>query len=373
MFLRCMHLLPFAVLIGSTASLPAYSQSPASEQPAPDQGAVRIISPQPSATVYIDNALIGDAPVASPLPAGTHTIRVSVDGFDPFVRRVEVVAGQTTEITAELIPGTGTVDFQTDARGASVRINGDESWPLPVRLSSLPPGSYSYEMTAPGRELYSGDFRFSAGQNIFIYQPLEVSRGKVTITSEPSGASVWMGGEMVGVTPLQLQDVPAAEHSVRLEHKGYATVFRTLDTTDGSRGELRARLPEDGATLVIRTRSAEGEVFINGQSVGVGRTVTLSDLERGFYDVAVIAPGYKSASTRLDVPMVGRTIYATELQPLDTRAASRLNPVAPFYQRWTFWTAAGVGSAATIAGGYLLWQVVQPAPVPTGDVVVSLP
>ncbi len=336
-------------------------------------GRLQFNSPMPGAQVYIDNQLIGTTPMNTTLPPGPHTIRISADGFDPFVRRVDVEANRNQSINAEMIPGRGTVEFLANTRGAKVIIDGRREWPLPVRLSDINPGSYRFEIQAPGHDSLTGEFQFSSGRNVFIYEELVSSLGKVEIVSKPDGATVFLDGEQVGVTPLQLNDVPAARHVVRLEMPNRATVFRTMDTSDGSRGQLEARLPDSGAALKIRTGSADSEVRLEGHLIGTGSSVVIDDLERGIYNIEVSLDGYKSATSRLDVPASGTLIYEADFREPDANSASRLLAVTPLVQRWTFWTATGAGAAAVGVGGFLLWRALQPEPIPEGDYVVTLP
>ena len=352
------------------------ANAPAKEADAPPEeaeGRLQFNSPMPGAQVYINNQLIGTTPMKTTLPPGPHTIRITADGFDPFVRRVDVEANQNQSINAELIPGRGTVEFLANTRGAKVIIDGRREWPLPVRLSDIAPGSYRFEIQAPGHDSLTGEFQFSTGRNVFIYEELVSSLGKVEIVSKPDGAVVFLDGEQVGVTPLQLNDVPAARHVVRLEMDNRATVFRTLDTSDGSRGHLEARIPDSGAALKIRTGSEDSEVRLEGHLIGTGPVVAIDDLERGFYDIEVSRDGYKSATSRLDVPASGILIYEADFREPDANSASRLLPVTPLVQRWTFWTATGAGAAAVGVGGFLIWRALQPEPIPEGDYVVTLP
>ena len=55
-----------------------------------------------SARIYVDGQLIGPPPADVPLTPGRHTVSVRAAGVPEWVRRVEVPAGRTTRITAEL-------------------------------------------------------------------------------------------------------------------------------------------------------------------------------------------------------------------------------------------------------------------------------
>jgi hypothetical protein len=48
-------------------------------------------------------------------------------------------------------------------------------------------------------------------------------RGGLEIDSDPDGARVFVDGEEVGVTPIQLKDLPVGSRVVRVEADGYAT------------------------------------------------------------------------------------------------------------------------------------------------------
>ena len=65
---------------------------------------IRISSSVTGAQVYVDNELQGETPYRAPLDPGRHTIRVTADGYDPFVREVQIEPDQSTELVASLSP-----------------------------------------------------------------------------------------------------------------------------------------------------------------------------------------------------------------------------------------------------------------------------
>ena len=345
----------------------------ASDRENTEQGMIRVQSPEPGAKVYIDSKLIGRAPVTEYLDAGTYTVRVAVDHYDPFVRRIKVTTGSSREITAELTPGGGTVEIQVDPKGARLMMNGKDEWPLPVRLRDLKEGEYEFEITANGFEPATGTFTFKKGRNLLVFPDLRSSEGIVQISSRPADADVLLNGEFVGRTPLILDDVSAGKHVVELDLPGFATVFRRFDTSDGSKGEVEVRMPKKGAKLKVKTGDSDAIILLQGAVIGEGKKVKIKRLERGRYNIEVRAPNRKTLDSQVKVPLTGSAIYKVKLADEATRDTTRLLQLKPFYQRWTFWTIMGISGAGTGIIGTVVYNASLPDPVADGDVLVTFP
>jgi len=332
-------------------------------------GLMRVNASVQHAVVYIDNQEVGQTPYTAYLPPGDHTVRVVADQFDPFVRRVTVAPSRTVDVTADLLPGDGTVEFFVDPAGAELIVNDKDHYPTPIRLRNLSPGHYQWLLQAPGREDATGDFDFTAGKNLLIVQSLTSSAGRMAITSKPAGAEVFLDGSRAGVTPLALHDIPPGIHQVLLDLHDHAAVLRTVDTRDGSKGVVDARLSEGGASLIVKTPSPDAEVSLNDVRVGAGRRVRLPALERGRYTLAVTAPGRATASTRIEVPDHGSVHWQAKLHD----GNSELAAYTPLSESWVFWAGAAAVAGGATAGGIVAYNAGVPDPIPPGDVLVVLP
>jgi len=76
--------------------------------------AVSVISTPARASVYIDGVYYGPAPVAADLDPASHTILVSMPGYNDFTLTVSVAAGESLPVYATLVPGSATVAGKTD-------------------------------------------------------------------------------------------------------------------------------------------------------------------------------------------------------------------------------------------------------------------
>ena len=115
------------------------------------------------AEVFVDNQPAGQTPLVLDVEVGKHTVRIAADGFDPFVRRVTVVDGQTTTLKADLIEGGGTVEFQASISPATLILD-DGEMILPIRLNELSEGDHKWEIRATGYETVTGQFSLVKGK-----------------------------------------------------------------------------------------------------------------------------------------------------------------------------------------------------------------
>jgi hypothetical protein len=346
--------------------------SPALKAAEEQTGLLMVTSTVQGAEVWVDGQRIGAVPFTGYLPVGRHEIRVVADNYDPFVRRKDIETGLTTRIEATLVPGTGTVEVMASPTGAMVSIDGAEQGPAPLRIGAISPGRHRWTVAAVGYEPESQDFEFAPGRNLYFNVTLRSSKGLFSFTTNPAGAVVWLDGAEVGSTPLELEAVPPGEHRVHLVLAGYADIFRTIDTRDGSRGQVHADLTTSGTRIAVLTGRDDATVTAGGDVVGVGRKVVLPAVERSRLDLAVTAPGQDPAAITVQVTGHGHVTVRASFGASGS-GGSRLLQRPPLYGRWTFWTAtAGVVAVGT-TGGVFLGQALAPAPPPEGDVLVVLP
>ena len=311
-------------------------------------GTLRVSTDKGSATVYLGTEEVGDSPLSQQVNVGTYTIRVLKDGFEPYVRKIHIRSNQTTSVTAKLFKGKGSVEFLVEPSGAVLKLNkSKETFKTPVRLKDLKDGTYAYTLSADGHETEKGRFEFRTGKNVLITAELQSSAGLVSVISRPRGATVLLDGREVGTTPLALEDVEAGEHSVQIMKRGYASVFRRFDTSDGSKGEVEARLPKRGVPLTVRTGMKDSQLSIQGMQFGGQSTYRFGPVERGRYALVISAEDRKTIEQTVEVPIKGTALYRARLKPKSGAAASVLTKGKPFYKHWLFYTAVG----GTLAAG----------------------
>jgi membrane-bound inhibitor of C-type lysozyme len=131
--------------------------------------------------------------------------------------------------------------------------------------------------------------------------------GTLLLHSIPAGAQVWIGGALVGHTPLTLELSPGAYH-LELRLSGFHTL-RTSFTIHASQATrlnlpLIALPPPTGVLLVESWWPPSVQVWLDGRLVG--HTPLSISLSPGFYTVELRQPGFHSFRTRVAIH-AGRT------------------------------------------------------------------
>lgn len=121
-------------------------------------------------------------------------------------------------------------------------------------------------------------------------------RGRINITSEPSGAQVSILGKPVGVTPYVTNPVPAAMYIVKFSMDGYEPAWLPVNVVAGREVDAHVALVPENATVIIDSDPSGAHVKMNGKDCG-DTPVLLSDLPLGSYTASVEMEGY----TRRDI------------------------------------------------------------------------
>lgn len=138
-------------------------------------GQISISSSPSGASINLDGYDKGKTPATiQDVKAGSHTLALSLDGYEDYTKTIPVEAGKITTIKATL-----------------------------TQKGSQPTGE-----------------------------------GSLTILSTPTGANVYIDGEKIGTSPVKVQGVQAGSHKVLLTMQGYGDIAKTVDVPDGSDKEV---------------------------------------------------------------------------------------------------------------------------------------
>jgi hypothetical protein len=169
------------------------------------------------------------------VPAGTHNVVISMDGYEDFQQSVTVEGGQTSNVVASLASARAELNIVTDPPSVEVIIDGKSYGPSPVH-ATLAPGDHTYLVKLPGMPTYQNSVTLAAGQIITKRLSLggAVTTGIVEVRTSPPGASVLADGSPVaGQTPTSFR-LSVGSHKLVIALPGHPPTERQVTVSENA-------------------------------------------------------------------------------------------------------------------------------------------
>ena len=277
----------------------------------PAFGSLRVLGESAAgASVYVDNKLIGTAPIQDfRLSSGSHSVQIVKAKYKSYSAEVTISDSQTTTIIPSLEANFAQVAL-TVADGAEIWINnknmGTGSWRGELGL-----GSYCVECRKEGYKssVQSVDVVTSTPLTKTLIPPTPIY-GNISIVSNPLMATIKVDGKVVGETPKSLSNILIGQHTVEISKSGYNAWRKDITITEGQTASVSATLTKvatatPATSTSTSTSSLSGKfdgfdmVFVKGGTFTMGATseydadddekpthsVILSDYYIGKYEV----------------------------------------------------------------------------------------
>jgi serine/threonine protein kinase len=159
------------------ASVPAAGGTAASANPssgagpaaAPKMGQILVSSNVPGAKFTIDGSSDPGwvTPSTVSQPPGSHRVVISKDGYGEYEQTVDLEAGRTATVNAQLSQEAGEIIINTTPSGLEVFVDGKSLGPSPAHVT-VPPGGHKYTVKRAGWEPYEGTVNVRNGATMSV-------------------------------------------------------------------------------------------------------------------------------------------------------------------------------------------------------------
>ena len=223
------------------------------------------------ARVQIDGVDIGLTPLNGVLvEPGDHQMTISKERYLDYRETISVEGRSVVQrYQASLEPAWATVSLSTVPAGADVLVDGEIFGTTPVNAEILQ-GRRDLTLKLSGHKAWQDDFDVIAGQD-FTIPPvqLEPADGLVFIRSNPSAASLTIGGDFKGLTPLEVALAPGQNHELTFFKNGYHSKKTTIRTQPNQERELNLELDPVLASVSVIAEPVDAELYVNGEFRGL--------------------------------------------------------------------------------------------------------
>ena len=211
-------------------------------------GSYRIHCNVDGAMVYFDDDYKGeiaegilDVPVyVTGTPYRTFTIEK--EGYKTYTGTITSVPakGQVIDIYAKLsalpLIEYGTLHLLVTPTLSTIYYDGTETGIVPPNgvfiIRNVVPGNHAIQVSHEG--YVPQTMELFVENNEIKKVPVTLQKavsGTLTVSSDPSGAGVYLDGQMIGMTPLTVADVSAGEHTLLITMEGYTDFSQTVTMT----------------------------------------------------------------------------------------------------------------------------------------------
>jgi len=144
-------------------------------------------------------------------------------------------------------PDTGTLRVETEPPGAELYVDGRLESTTPAMVSSLRCGEHTLQLLKRGFQPVEKTIVITKDTETHLSEALaQIRLGRLAVSSEPSRATVYLDGQRVGRTPLQLDDVRPGVHDLRLQRPAFEDVSEQVSIDPGVEKEVQYRLQPKG-------------------------------------------------------------------------------------------------------------------------------
>ena len=272
---------------------------------APPTGSIRVNSNTRYANIYLDGIYKGStgywkSRTISQVEAGYHSLNVTKSGYSAYTTPVNVVAGQTAYVNANL---------QADC---STRI----PWSSNYCTSDCPCSNGNGDCDNSNECQTGVNCVNNVGSNYgqtwwFDVCEGQIQTGSIYVTSTPSGANLYLDGDYLGTTPKTINEASVGNHALNLTKSGYHPYTTSVNVVAGQTTNVNATLtliptptPSTGSIYVTSTPSG-ANLYLDGDYLGT-TPKTIDNTSVGNHTLNVIKSGYPPYTALVNV-VAGQT------------------------------------------------------------------
>ena len=177
--------------------------------------------------IYIDDEKMGTGSWSGVLNAGTYSVECRKERHKSVSERVTVNAdGDQLFRLKSPVPITGALVLLSKPLGANIFIDGKECGVTPTTIDGLLIGEHTVTLSKTN---YSAEtFNVDIAENGMLEKEVVLSNNlRMTITTDPAEAELYIDGKRVGSTPYSA-DFTSGDYDLRVTKKGYGEIAQRV-------------------------------------------------------------------------------------------------------------------------------------------------
>jgi hypothetical protein len=197
--------------------------------------------------------------------------------------------------------------IESNVVGAEVFLNNNKEGVTPAHILRLLPGGYAVRVVAGNQEAVK-DVALEPGKGATLVADFQ-NLGFLSVTSDPSAATVSLENLEGGVTPLT-REVPAGEYTVVVSQEGYMREQKQVLVTENETQTIHIKLSPATCSIGISSEPEYAIVYLDNINKGT-TPLMIKDVSGGMHALKIEKDGYKTIEETIDVDQsfIEKTYY----------------------------------------------------------------
>lgn len=192
------------------------------------------------------------------LSYGTHYYTVKLKDFS-INNQIVQVDKNAKNIDVDLTEYFAKVSISCPTEDAELSINGEQKG-IGKWGGMVIPGKYTIEASKDGCHSQTRQIELKDNDEVTVdFTELKTITGSLRVDYEPAGADVLLNGKKVGVTPLELKELPVGNYQLEICKEYYVKVFATVKIAEDQEWKENGELKLTHYGQLVQT-AEEGDV-----------------------------------------------------------------------------------------------------------------
>lgn len=279
------------------------------------------------ARVRIDGVDIGLTPLVNvEVEPGEHQLSISKDRYLDYGATIEI-EGRSVEqsFSASLEQAWATVSLSSSPVGADVLVDGELMGITPMNAEILQ-GQRDLVLKLAGHKAWQDEFDILAGEDFSVPQvELEPADGLLFIQSNPTAASITIGGEFKGLTPLEVALPPDQNHELVFFKNGYDSNTLSIRTRANEERDITVELDPILTTVSVMAEPNDAELYVDGELRGVANQTI--ELMAASQQIEIRKAGYIPYTTEFTSRPGLEQVISVSLKSLEQARLEQIKPI----------------------------------------------
>ncbi len=233
-------------------------------------GTLKVKSEPKGAAIYINQRHVGKTPyTVKHIRPGHYTIVFEKRDCFSAQQDVEIVEGKAGAVHEKLIGVLGQIDVKSSPPGANVFIDDEEVGITPFSLIGVTVGRHQVRLTKSDYAKWDSTVMVGSGKKKTVSATLRKAVTNLRLTSEPTGAAVFVDDIHEGTTPITISGLVEDFYQIEFKLDRFST-FSSEVMIDSLLKDfaLHGSLTPLTEILLINSQPAGADVLIDGSLKG---------------------------------------------------------------------------------------------------------